>query len=79
MNQKSGAIFSQKIFFGFPNSYLVQPVEGREEKKQKKDQLEKHDANGDVVTSSLWRRMELEHEEIGQVTYYLSSKHGRLS
>ena len=73
MNHKSGATF-------FPNSYLVHlPVEGREEKKQKENELEKHGDNGGVVTSSLWRRMEVEHEDIGEVTYYLSSEHGRLS
>ena len=80
MNHKSGVIFSQKIFLGFPNSYLVHlPVEGREEKKQKKNQLEKHNDKDGVVTSSLWRRMEAEHQDIGEETYYLSSEHGRLT
>ena len=37
--------------------------------------MEKHDdEDGGVVTSPLWRRMEVKHEHIRKVTYYLSSQ-----
>ena len=76
-------ISSNQVLLNFfrHNFLRCPPVEGGEEEEKEEKQFEKHDDNNncddngdDAVTSSLWGRMEVEHEDIRKVAYYLSSE-----